>query len=113
MRVFLDACIDPRTARVFANHEVTTAFELRWHQLKDRILLSHLHGKIDVFVTTDQGFEHQHNLKKLSFGILIVHVPKNKLEFYQLIESKLLSALVRVKTGHILHVYTEDRDERA
>ena len=73
MRAFLDASIYQRTPRVFENHEVTTAFELRWHQLKDRILLSHLHGKIDVFVTTDQGFE-------LSFGILVVHLPKNKLE---------------------------------
>jgi hypothetical protein len=31
-------------------------------------------------VTIDKGFEHEHNLKKLSFGIVIVHVPRNRME---------------------------------
>jgi hypothetical protein len=30
-------------------------------------------------VTIDQGFEHEHNLKKLSFGIVIVHVARNRM----------------------------------
>jgi hypothetical protein len=37
-------------------------------------------GQCDVFVTIDKGFEHEHNLKKLSFGIIIIHVAKNRME---------------------------------
>ncbi len=87
MRVFLDACLDPRAARIFAAHEVRTAFELDWHKLKDHVLLSRVQGHFDVVVTLDKGFEFEHN---------------------QAIESKLQDAVNRVKAGQVIHVYTED-----
>ena len=31
----LDACVDPRVIEAFPGHEVITAFELRWHRLKE------------------------------------------------------------------------------
>ncbi len=37
----------------------------------------------DVFVTADRGFEHEHDLKSLSFGIVILHVARNKIVFYR------------------------------
>jgi len=40
MRVFLDACIDPRAAEIFSGHGVRTAVELGWHRLKDHLLLN-------------------------------------------------------------------------
>ena len=61
--------------------------------------LSKEQGHYDVFVTIDQGFELEHNLKKLSFGFLIIHVPKNTLEFYEAIEG-----------GQAVHVYSEESD---
>jgi hypothetical protein len=78
MRVYLDACIDPRVAELLTEYEVRTAFQLGWHRLKDHILLPLVQDQFDVFVTIDQGFEHEHNLRKLHFGIVIVHVPKNR-----------------------------------
>ena len=33
MRVFIDACIDPRVAEGFAGHEVKTAVEMGWRYL--------------------------------------------------------------------------------
>ena len=30
----------------------------------------------EVLITADRGFEHEHNLKSLSFGIVIIHVPE-------------------------------------
>jgi predicted nuclease of predicted toxin-antitoxin system len=37
MRVLLDACIDPRVSELFEGHDVTTAFQVEWHHLKDRV----------------------------------------------------------------------------
>jgi predicted nuclease of predicted toxin-antitoxin system len=105
MRVFLDACIDPRVADLFVGHEVTTAFELGWHQVKDHILLALLHDRFDVVVTIDQGMEHEHNLKKLSFGLVIVHVPKNKAEFYRPLRLELRDAVERARPGEVIHVH--------
>jgi predicted nuclease of predicted toxin-antitoxin system len=80
MRVFVDACIDPRAARVFADHEVQTEFDLGWQHLQDHVLLPMVAAGFDVFVTADKGFEYEHNLRNLPIGIVIVH-PKNKVEF--------------------------------
>ena len=104
MRVLLDACVDPRVVELFPNHEVTTAFDLGWHTLPDHRLLPLLQGRFDAFVTTDRGFEHEHNLRKLSFGIVIAHVPKNKVEFYRPFANELAAAIMAVRPGQFIHV---------
>src|SRR5712692_5993952 len=104
MRVFLDACVDPSVVELFAGHEVKTAFEMGWHRLKDHVLLPLVQDRFDVFVTIDHGFEYQHNLKKLRFGLVIVHVSKNKMEFYRPLRLRLQEAVEQVKGGGVVHV---------
>lgn len=104
MRVFLDACIDPRAADIFSGHEVRTAVELGWHRLKDHLLLNLVEQQFDVFVTIDRGFEHQHNLKNRRIGIVIVHVSKNKAASYRAVAAELLASVVEVRPGAELHV---------
>jgi predicted nuclease of predicted toxin-antitoxin system len=104
MRVFLDACIDPRVAALLEGHQVTTAFDLGWHTLPDPELLRRIQDQFDAFVTTDQGFEFQHNLRRLRFGIVIVHVPKNKVEFYRPLVNPIQDALNQTKSGAVFHV---------
>jgi hypothetical protein len=102
--VFLDACIDPRVAELLTGHEVKTAFEMDWHRLKDHVLLPLVQDRFDAFVTADRGVEHEHNLKKFRFGILIVHVAKNKVEFYRPLLALIQIALEKVRPGDVLHV---------
>ena len=104
MRVFVDACIDPRAAHVIAGHEVKTAFDLGWQHLRDHVLLPMVAAEFDVFVTADKGFEYKHNLRNLPIGIVIVHVPKNKVEFYRFVSPQLLAAISSVIPGQVLHV---------
>jgi predicted nuclease of predicted toxin-antitoxin system len=104
MRVFLDACIDPRAADIFSGHEVRTAVELGWHRLKDHLLLNLVEEQFDVFVTIDRGFEHQHNLKNRRIGIVIVHVSNNKAASYRALAAELLSSVVEVRPRAVLHV---------
>ncbi|BDC51685.1 hypothetical protein F183_A40000 [Bryobacterales bacterium F-183] len=59
----------------------------------------------DVFVTADRGFEHQHNLKALRFGIVIVHVARNQVRFYRPLFPEILEAARRVRAGGVVHVY--------
>lgn len=57
--------------------------EANWLTPADRELLALSRGRFDAFVTIDQGFAYQHNLKKLTFGVVIVHVAANTLECYE------------------------------
>ncbi|MSV31467.1 MAG: hypothetical protein EXQ57_03010 [Bryobacterales bacterium] len=108
MRIFLDACVDPRAVTVFAGHEAISAFDLGWHRLKDHVLLPLVEQRFDVLVTTDQGFEYEHNLKKLRLSIVIVHVAKNKLEFYEMLARPLLEAVNAALPGMVIHVPAKD-----
>jgi len=103
MRVVIDACIDPRLADAFPGHQVQTLYDLGWQHLKDHVLVKQL--ACDVFITGDRGFEHEHNLRSLSFGIVIVHVARNKINFYRPVVPQILDAVMTVRTGEVVHVY--------
>ena len=105
MRVFLDACIDPRVSEAFSGYEVRTAVELGWQRLKDYDLVVLLQDHFDVLVTADQGFEHQQNLQTLRFGLLIIHVPRNKVEFYRPLFGQMQAAAAQIKPGEVIHLY--------
>ena len=102
MRVVIDASIDPRLVEAFVGEDVQTLFDLGWQHLKDNALVKQL--DCDVFVTADRGFEHEHNLKSLSFGIVIVHVARNKIAFYRPLFPQLLNAIAMVRAGQVVHV---------
>jgi len=103
MRVVIDASIDPRLVEAFVGEDVQTLFDLGWQHLKDNVLVKQL--ECDVFVTADRGFEHEHNLKSLSFGIVVVHAARNKIAFYRPLFPQLLNAAAKVRAGQVVHVY--------
>ena len=102
MRVVIDASIDPRLVEAFPNHRVQTLFDLGWQHLKDHVLVKQL--ECDVLITADRGFEHEHDLKSLSFGIIIVHVTRNKITFYRPLFPQLLKAVATIRAGDVVHV---------
>ncbi len=104
MRILLDECVNPRLRQAFSDHEVLTVAEAKWRTLPDAQLIARAQGRCDVLVTTDRGFENEHNLKKLTFGIIIVHVPRNRMEYYRPLFPALVDALGRAKPGEIVHV---------
>jgi hypothetical protein len=78
--------------------------EVEWRALPDAELIAQAQGECDVLVTIDKGFEHEHNLKKLTFGIVIVHVPKNRIEYYRPLFPVLVGAVEQVRPGEVIHV---------
>lgn len=59
----------------------------------------------DVFITADRGFEHEHNLKSLAFGIVIVHVARNKITFYRPLFPQLRQAVATIRASEAIHVH--------
>jgi hypothetical protein len=66
---------------------------------------SRLHRKSsDVRVTIDGNLEFQQNLSKFKIGIIVVHVAKNQLAHYRVVQGDLLTAVERVHPGEEIHV---------
>ena len=104
MRILLDECVNPRLRQAFPDHDVLTVAEAKWRTLPDAKLIAQAQGQCDALVTTDKGFEHEHNLKRLNFGIIIVHVKRNRMEYYRPLFAALVDAVERVKAGEVVHV---------
>ena len=105
MRVLLDECVDPGIRDLLSGHQITTVGEAKWLSNADNQLIQLAQGNFDIFITLDRGFEFQHNLKKLSFGIVIVHPFRNRREDYTPIGEALRLAVETVQPGKVLHVH--------
>jgi hypothetical protein len=105
VRIVLDECVNPRVERLLEKeHAVSTVLKLGWGGLPDNILVEQLQGQCEVFLTIDQGFEHQHNVSLLGFGIVIVHVPRNRLAHYEAIRETISRAVSSVRPGEVIRV---------
>ena len=107
MRILIDECIDPGIRDFLAGHQVTTVGEAKWQSTADHQLIQLAEGNFDVLVTLDRGFEFQHNLTKLTFGIVIVHPTRNRREDYEPMAEVLRHAVQAVQPGQVLHVRAE------
>jgi hypothetical protein len=63
-----------------------------------------IQDRFDVLITIDRGFEYEHNLKSLRFGIVIVHVHRNEVLFYNPLLTSIRHAILQVQPGQVIHV---------
>jgi predicted nuclease of predicted toxin-antitoxin system len=104
MRILVDECVDPRVKSLFPEHDVSTVYDMGWDQLTDGPLLALANELFDVLLTIDKSLEFQQNLKKLSLGVIVVHVRKNQIPHYQAIQQDLLAAVEIIAHGQVIHV---------
>jgi hypothetical protein len=95
---------EPAIAAGIPEHEVVIAVTTAWRQIRDHRLVEAIQGKFDVLVTIDRGFEFQHNISKLTFGIVIVHVRRNRMEYYRPLFPELSAAIAAIRPGQVIHV---------
>ena len=81
-----------------------TVLELGWGGQPDHVLVQRLNGRCEVFLTVDRGFEYEHNLSLLSFGIVIVQVARNRPAYYEAVRDKIDRAVSSVRSGEVAHV---------
>jgi hypothetical protein len=72
-------------------------------------LLTLAQSAFDVFVTIDRNLEYQHNLRKLSFGIVVVKVPDNNISSYLPLFPELLRAAEIVQPGEVFRLTYPER----
>jgi len=105
MRVLLDENIPVELASLFTDHEVHTVVGLGWVGVANGELLR-LAGreKFDAFVTMDRSLEHQQNIAKLPFGVLVLRVRSKRMEHLTALMPGVLVALTSIKAGWVRQV---------
>jgi predicted nuclease of predicted toxin-antitoxin system len=112
-RLLIDECINTRLAGrlrdVLPECSVDTVKDLGWSGQKDHVLVPNIQGRFDVFLTIDKGFEYEHDLKKLSFGIVIVETVNNEMPSYERVVQELVRQIQRATPGQVTHVTDPER----
>jgi hypothetical protein len=72
MRILFDQGTPAPLRQSLPSHEVKTAFEIGWAELKNGDLLAKADGDFDLLVTTDRNLNHQQNLVKFKLAILVL-----------------------------------------
>ena len=111
-RILVDECINPRLAPRLRSglprSSVDTVRDLAWAVEKDHVLIQEIEGRFDVFVTIDRGFEFEHDLKKFSFGIIVLTTANNQMPSYERLLEELVRQIEQVSPGLVVHIRDPD-----
>ncbi len=78
MKVLLDECVVQELRHEITGHDVFTVGYMGWKGVRNgTLLLKAASAGFDVPVTTDRGFEHQHNPSTLPVAVLLMRATTN------------------------------------
>src|SRR5947209_39686 len=72
MKILFDQGVPAPLRRALSGHQVSTAYEMRWAELTNGLLLAQADAAFDVLITTDQGIRFQQNLSGLRLSIIVL-----------------------------------------
>ena len=104
MRVLLDECLPRRLKRHLPAHEAWTVPEAGWGGKKNGDLLRAAAGRFEAFLTIDSNLSYQQNMTGLSFGVIVLSAPTNRLEDLLPLGPSILEALESLSPGQIVRI---------
>jgi predicted nuclease of predicted toxin-antitoxin system len=104
MRLLLDECVPKRLKRELPGHEVLTVQDAGWAGLTNGALLRVADASFDVFLTVDQGLQHQQNLAGLRISIVVMAARSNDVDDLRPLVPRVLVALRTIQTGQVVYV---------
>ena len=103
-KVLLDECLPAQLKRELAEHQVRTVRNQGWNGIKNGRLLALMDSEFDVFITVDDGLEHQQNTQNLSVGIIVLEVFHNTMKYIGPLIPQIQSAVDRIRPGKIIRI---------
>lgn len=104
MRVLLDECVDWRLLRDLVGHEVRTARQMGWSEVKNGELLARACQHFDAFVTVDRNLSFQQNLVSFPIAVIVLRARTNRLADLRPLVPALLAALAVTRAGTVAAV---------
>ena len=101
MRVLLDECVDWRLLRDLAGHDVKTARQMGWSEVKNGKLLLLAAEHFDVFVTVDRNLSFQNKVVDLPLAVIVLCAPTYRLVALRALLPQLLPAIESASAGHV------------
>ena len=100
-RVLLDECLPNALRHDLSMFDVQTAQYAGLAGFKNGALIAASNGRFDVFVTVDRNLQFQHNLGAITFAIIVLRLPTNRLPDIRSVLPNLHNAVATIASGQI------------
>ncbi len=104
MRVLLDENLPHDLAALLVGHQVATVAGLGWSGIQNGELLARATSQFDALLTMDQRLPDQQRIAGLSFGVILIQAPSNRMRDLRPLVPELLRALSTLGRGMLLTV---------
>jgi len=105
MKVLLDVCTPVQVRRALPNHQVHTAVKMGWGELANGDLLRGAEKeRFDLLIICDKNLRYQQNLATISFSIIVLVVPDNRLPSLEPLMPQVQSLLDTITPGSVVEV---------
>jgi len=104
VRLLLDENLPHDLAVLLVGHQVDTVAGRGWSGLQNGELLTRANAEIDALLTMDRRLPEQQDVAKLSFGVLLIQAPSNRMLHLRPLAPNILAALSRLTPGMVLTV---------
>lgn len=105
MRVLVDEDVPRQLAPELGGHEAQTVVQAGWAGAKNGELLRRAAAAgFEAFVTMDRNLEHQQNIGRLPFGVVLIRARDNRVETVVPLAPAVVAALATLRPGTIARV---------
>jgi len=104
VRVLLDENVPHDLLSELADHTALTVQGLGWAGAENGDVLQRASGQADAFITMDRKLELQHDLSRLSFGVVVIRARSNRVVDLLPLVSDILAAPSRIGPGKLERV---------
>lgn len=115
MKILFDACCPQPLRKHFPEHEVTTAQEMGWRELRNGELLAKAQALFDVMISTDSNIEYQQRLPDYEIGLIVLRSVTGKVSELATLMPQCHQALQIIQSSQCLYLFTDkawDRERR-
>jgi Domain of unknown function (DUF5615) len=104
VRVLIEENLPHDLVGELTGHKAATVQGLGWSGMSNGELLLRAGGRFDAFVTMDRNLEHQHAVRHLTFGIVVIRAQSNRMVHLRPLIADVLAALGFLKAGEVRQV---------
>ena len=104
MKVLFDHCIPKPLRRHLAGHNVRTAYEMGWADLKNGMLLKAAESEFDALLTVDQNMSSQQNMRIHGIALIVMVARDNTVGSLLPLIPELMELLPTVEPGRVYRI---------
>ncbi len=108
MKILFDACCPHPLRKYLTAHNVTTAQQMGWGELRNGELLKQAQGEFEVMISTDSNIEYQQPLPSYNIALIVLRSVTGQVDELAALMPACEDALQVIQSGECFYLFTDE-----